>query len=409
VRRTTSALLGLLTTGVLLAPALPAAAAAPQPVPAPAVALPPDIEELAPYAPQVACDPVDKPGTAALARLLTATYPGSTVASLSRPCAAEGGTSEHYDGRAVDWGVAAAVPAQAAQAQAFLDWLLAPDAAGRPAANARRLGIMYVIWDARILGTWDLTWKPYTCSGVTACHRDHVHVSLSWAGARGATSWWTGMVAPTDWGPCRVDGLPVAPTPPTAAPNPTRCPAVAAPAFPPLGADATPAARTLRAWAGATLAEGANGPVVAAVQGVLGVPVDGGFGPATGAALRSLQAANGLPATGVTDPGSWRVLLGLPPAPPTAATASPGTGPAPAAAATGRPASHVATAPPHGRPVLRLGSRGAWVRRLQGALHLTATGIFGPSTRVAVQRFQRAHHLAPDGVVGARTWAAWAR
>jgi len=418
VRRPLPGLLALLTAGLALAPALPAAAAAPLPVPQAAVSLPADLEDLAPYVAQDSCDPVAKPGTLALARLLTATYAGSTIASLARPCGTDSAVSEHYDGRAVDWGVVAAVPAQAAQAQALLDWLLAADEQGRPAANARRLGIMYVIWDARIWGTWDQTWKPYACSGVTACHRDHVHLSLSWAGARGVTSWWTGTVAPTDFGPCRVPGLSIAPTPASPAANPIRCPDVAPPAYGALPAGAPGYLGVLRAWSGATLAAGSIGPVVAALQSALGVIADGSFGPATAAALTAWQAAHGLAPSGVVDPATWGVLVGLPPsalpaAPKTAPNVSPNVSPiaAPVAAASTRLPVVARSAAPRStaRPVLQLGSRGAWVRRVQAAVRLRPTGVFGPATRAAVQRFQRARHLPADGVVGPRTWAALAR
>jgi peptidoglycan hydrolase-like protein with peptidoglycan-binding domain len=37
---------------------------------------------------------------------------------------------------------------------------------------------------------------------------------------------------------------------------------------------------------------------------------DGSYGPATIAAVKSFQAKNGLPATGVTDSGTWAALLG---------------------------------------------------------------------------------------------------
>lgn len=33
-------------------------------------------------------------------------------------------------------------------------------------------------------------------------HLDHIHFSFSWAGAMKRTSWWTGQVAPEEYGPC---------------------------------------------------------------------------------------------------------------------------------------------------------------------------------------------------------------
>ena len=56
-------------------------------------------------------------------------------------------------------------------------------------------------------------------------------------------------------------------------------------------------------------------------------------------------------------------------------------------------------------PMLRLGSRGPDVVRLQQLLHLPADGIFGPLTEGAVRRFQTTRHLLCDGVAGPSTLA----
>jgi hypothetical protein len=151
----------------------------------------PAIDPLASYVGQVTCDPTPKPGAVALMNLLEATYPSTTSFGIGRDCAV-GGTSEHKEGRAYDWGVDAADPAQAAMAEDLLIWLLAPDAYGNKYAMARRLGIMYVIWNRM---TWkayaaDKGWQPYTGASP---HTDHVHFSLSWDGALGATSWLAGV------------------------------------------------------------------------------------------------------------------------------------------------------------------------------------------------------------------------
>lgn len=86
-------------------------------------------------------------------------------------------------------------------------------------------------------------------------------------------------------------------------------------------------------------------------------------------------------------------------------------------------AEEIATASPafaagEGQAVflLRLGSRGSDVIRLQTALNAlgydcgAADGIFGVKTEAAVRRFQRAQQLAVDGVAGRMTWTAieWA-
>jgi peptidoglycan hydrolase-like protein with peptidoglycan-binding domain len=59
--------------------------------------------------------------------------------------------------------------------------------------------------------------------------------------------------------------------------------------------------------------------------------------------------------------------------------------------------------------LLRYGSRGAAVAKVQRALGITADGIFGPQTRKAVRAFQKRHGLLVDGIVGPQTQAALAR
>jgi peptidoglycan hydrolase-like protein with peptidoglycan-binding domain len=59
--------------------------------------------------------------------------------------------------------------------------------------------------------------------------------------------------------------------------------------------------------------------------------------------------------------------------------------------------------------LLRTGSRGPAVAKVQRALGIPADGIFGPQTRAAVKKFQRSHGLLVDGIVGPQTRAAFAR
>lgn len=56
--------------------------------------------------------------------------------------------------------------------------------------------------------------------------------------------------------------------------------------------------------------------------------------------------------------------------------------------------------------MLRVGSGGPEVARLQRLLGVKADGKFGPRTRAAVVAFQRRARLSPDGIVGPKTWAA---
>jgi hypothetical protein len=151
------------------------------------------IEGYASYDPQRVCDPTAKPGTTALKNLLMGTYAGTRNLGVSRTCTARG-VSEHKEGRAFDWGVDVGVPRERAAAEGLMAQLLATDAAGNRHALARRLGIMYVIWDQRIWSAYSASrgWRAY---GGANPHTDHVHISLSWAGAMGRTSYWQGSNA----------------------------------------------------------------------------------------------------------------------------------------------------------------------------------------------------------------------
>ena len=56
--------------------------------------------------------------------------------------------------------------------------------------------------------------------------------------------------------------------------------------------------------------------------------------------------------------------------------------------------------------VLKRGSHGPRVEKVQHWLGISADGIFGPGTKRAVKRFQRSHGLTADGIVGPATWSA---
>lgn len=59
-----------------------------------------------------------------------------------------------------------------------------------------------------------------------------------------------------------------------------------------------------------------------------------------------------------------------------------------------------------GRPTLRRGQSGAFVKQVQAKVGVPADGTFGPKTEAAVRVFQRDHGLVPDGIVGPKTWRA---
>ena len=96
-------------------------------------------------------------------------------------------------------------PIDLALAAALLDEVLAPDDLGEPHALARRMGIMYVIWNDRMYAVLRRLRaealpqlrlpQPRTCSP-TLRHRDHMHISLTRQGARGRTSWYYAQAPP---------------------------------------------------------------------------------------------------------------------------------------------------------------------------------------------------------------------
>jgi hypothetical protein len=182
----------LASTGTFgtLAPAAQAAEVSGPSAPAEA---PARIEDFAPYVPQTSCDPVAKPGTAALAETVLAYYDTGRDGGITRDCSI-GERSEHKEGRAWDWMLSVSNRSQKATAERFLAWLTAEGPDGEEAYNARRLGVMYLIWNQRI---WSAShaasgWRPYRGPDP---HTGHVHVSLSWAGAMEETSWWTAVRA----------------------------------------------------------------------------------------------------------------------------------------------------------------------------------------------------------------------
>ena len=151
------------------------------------------------YEGQTKCSPNPKPGVVAFQQMVLREYPSTGVGGISRACEI-GGQSEHKEGRAWDWSVSASDASDRAAVKDLFDWLLAEDRFGNEFARARRLGIMYMIWDKKIWGSWG-GWEPYCVMKKGTCldpedksarhpHTDHVHFSFTWEGARQKTTFW---------------------------------------------------------------------------------------------------------------------------------------------------------------------------------------------------------------------------
>lgn len=111
--------------------------------------------------------------------------------------------------------------------------------------------------------------------------------------------------------------------------------------------------------------------------------VDGIFGAKTYAAVTAFQKANSLGVDGIVGKLTWAKLYDATP---------------------------VNVTPVTTQPLLRTGSRGDAVRKLQELLNAkgytcgSVDGIFGSKTYAAVLAFQKANGLAADGIVGSLTW-----
>lgn len=193
VRLVVSVLSGLLLAPLLLlGPLAPAQAAAP-------------IEGYASYAAPRHCHPHPRPGTVRLGRWLVRQYGGGIV-SEGRACRRKDGpTSEHQTGQALDWSADVTKRADRRRVKALMKRLFATDRHGNADALARRMGIMYLIWDDEIYSAWrgfdPVTYLNSACKSRKKCsktlrHRDHVHISLDKRGAQGLTSWFAGRLTP---------------------------------------------------------------------------------------------------------------------------------------------------------------------------------------------------------------------
>ena len=157
-----------------------------------------EVEDYAGYEPQTKCAKNVKPGTAFLLRWLVAEYPNTRSGSTLRSCSGSS-VSEHKDGRALDWGADASKRPQRRAVKRLLARIFTTDAQGNTHALARRMGIMYLIWNDHMYASYrQFEKRDYLSSGCrtqancsqTLRHRDHVHISLSRRGAAALTSFY---------------------------------------------------------------------------------------------------------------------------------------------------------------------------------------------------------------------------
>jgi hypothetical protein len=194
-RRGTSLVVAFLVASCLQSSSIQPASAGPR-----APHFGPVIEDYSGYVSPERCRPAPKPGVQAFADLLLETYRDSTWVGISRACHGEP-TSDHQEGRAIDWGRSATVRSERAEVEDLLDWLFATDRYGNTDAMIRRLGITYLIWNRDIWGAWSGDWEVYCVQKPAGCrdpdsrsimdpHTSHIHISFGWPGARMQTSFW---------------------------------------------------------------------------------------------------------------------------------------------------------------------------------------------------------------------------
>lgn len=138
-----------------------------------------EAEPFATYEPPTSCDPAPKPGVKVFRSWVLSKF-GGYDAGIARDCAT-GGTSEHHEGRAWDWGV---LPFRGQPRALVEEGLAALEA--NDFELLRRAGVMYVIWNRKIWRAYGTRqWEPYNGKSP---HTDHVHFSFNRAGAMGTTS-----------------------------------------------------------------------------------------------------------------------------------------------------------------------------------------------------------------------------
>jgi len=168
-----------------------------------AVEYPGPVDDYASYQGENGCRDRPMKGTKQLAAWINKKFSGGTASASMRACSSS--TSEHQDGRAIDWTMDAAKEADRNEVDRFLTKLFAEDADAEAHALARRMGIMYIIWNDhmyRAYGNPHFAKDAYDgCPGRKKCsktlrHRDHVHISLSKPGGKAETTWYNRTTTP---------------------------------------------------------------------------------------------------------------------------------------------------------------------------------------------------------------------
>ena len=119
----------------------------------------------------------------------------------------------------------------------------------------------------------------------------------------------------------------------------------------------------------AILKKGLSGEPVRRLQAKLGIEADGEFGPNTEKALKDWQTKNGLSPDGIAGPDTF-MKMGL-----------------------------------YELVLLKQGTRGDAVKKLQEKLAIGADGQFGSATEKAVRDYQQKNGLVADGMAGPVTLA----
>jgi peptidoglycan hydrolase-like protein with peptidoglycan-binding domain len=370
--------LTVLLTAVLLPGPGEAAGSPPVPFPSspkglkPPVTLPTALDPVPLYIPQVACQPGTPTGVAKLRDLVLKTYGIGGSGNTARTC--NEGTSEHADGRAWDWMVAVSNSKEKAAAADFLAWLTKDNGTW-----ARRLGIMYVIYNGKIWGAYRASdgWRT------SYDHVDHIHISFSWNGAHANTSFWQGKVMPTEYGPCvQFEGQPGSIR---TSPRTSKCPAP------------TPRVKN----SSYAIAEyGAKQSSITVAQKALGLSATGVFDKATRYAVLAYQKKYDVPQTSSLDKPTWTSLI------PSSTTSNVSSG---YSAGNGTAARYGLEH--YAGTTLRRFDAGKAVLFLQVALGVNGrarNGYFGDFTQARVKSFQTAHGLEPTGVAGRPEWEALA-